>query len=48
MVSNRLAPLTESGILAALSVVLGLMAVYLPVVGVIAVMIWALPLVSWA
>ena len=45
MVSNRLAPLTESGILAALSVVLGLMAVYLPVVGVIAVMIWALPLV---
>lgn len=43
MVSNRLAPLTESGILAALSVVLGLMAVYLPVVGVIAVMIWALP-----
>ena len=45
MVSNRLAPLTESGILAALSVVLGLMAVYLPVLGVIAVMIWALPFV---
>ena len=44
MVSNRLTPLTESGILAALSVVLGLMAVYLPLVGVVAVMVWALPL----
>lgn len=44
MVSNRLAPLTESGILAALSVVLGLMAVYLPIIGVVAVMVWALPL----
>lgn len=44
MVSNRLTPLTESGILAALSVVLGLMAVYLPILGVIAVMVWALPL----
>ena len=44
MVSNRLTPLTESGILAALSVVLGLMAVYLPILGVVAVMIWALPL----
>lgn len=44
MVSNRLTPLTESGILAALSVVLGLMAVYLPVIGIVAVMVWALPL----
>ena len=44
MTSNRLTPLTESGILAALSVVLGLMAVYLPVIGVVAVMVWALPL----
>ena len=44
MTSNRLTPLTESGILAALSVVLGLMAVYLPIIGVVAVMVWALPL----
>ena len=45
MVSNRLTPLTESGILAALSVVLGLMAVYLPLLGIVAVMVWALPFV---
>lgn len=44
MMAHRLTPLTESGILAALAVVLGLMAAFLPVIGVVAVFLWALPL----
>lgn len=38
-------PLTESGLLAALTVVLALAAVYLPVVGVVAALIWPLPVI---
>lgn len=38
-------PLTESGLLAALTVVLALAAVYLPVIGVVATLIWSLPII---
>ena len=43
MGNARLTPLTESGILAAIAVLLGLMGTFLPVVGVLAVLLWALP-----
>lgn len=36
MTSHRITPLTESGLLSALTVILALAAVYLPVVGVVA------------
>ena len=45
MNQHRITPLTESGLLAAITVVLALAAVYLPVVGMIAALIWALPIV---
>lgn len=38
-------PLTESGLLAALTVVLALAAVYLPIVGVVATLVWSLPII---
>ncbi len=44
MNQHRITPLTESGLLAALTVVLALAAVYLPVVGIVAALIWGLPL----
>lgn len=36
-------PLTESGLLVAISVLLGLLAVFLPVAGMVAALLWALP-----
>ena len=45
MNQHRITPLTESGLLTALSVVLALMAVYLPFIGFLLVLFWPLPLV---
>ncbi|SHK39683.1 Uncharacterized conserved protein YybS, DUF2232 family [Selenomonas ruminantium] len=45
MSEHRITPLTESGLLTALSVVLALMAVYLPFIGFLLVLLWPLPLV---
>lgn len=45
MYQHRVTPLTESGLLSALTVVLAMVAIYLPVVGTIALFIWALPLI---
>lgn len=45
MNQHRITPLTESGLLTALSVVLALAAVYLPLVGFLVVLLWPLPLV---
>jgi uncharacterized protein YybS (DUF2232 family) len=45
MNQHRITPLTESGLLTALSVVLALAAIYLPVVGFLVVLLWPLPLV---
>lgn len=45
MTSHRITPLTESGLLSALTVILALVAVYLPVVGVVASLVWAIPVI---
>ena len=45
MNQHKITPLTESGLLAALTVVLALAAVYLPFIGMVAVLIWALPII---
>ena len=45
MNQHRITPLTESGLLSALTVVLALTAVYLPVVGAVVLLIWALPVI---
>ena len=45
MKEQRVTPLTESGLLAALLVVLGQAAVYLPVLGMVATLCWPLPLI---
>ncbi len=45
MDQHRITPLTESGLLAALLVVLAMTAVYMPVVGMIATMLWPLPVI---
>ena len=45
MTSHRITPLTESGLLSALTVILALAAVYLPVVGVVASLVWAIPII---
>ena len=45
MNQHRMTPLTESGLLTALSVVLALMAVYLPFIGFFLVLFWPLPLI---
>lgn len=45
MNQHRITPLTESGLLTALSVVLALMALYLPVIGFLLVLFWPLPLI---
>lgn len=45
MTSYRLKPLTESSLLSALTVILALAAVYLPVVGMAAALVWALPII---
>lgn len=45
MSEHRITPLTESGLLTALSVVLALMAVYLPFIGFLLVLFWPLPLI---
>lgn len=38
-------PLTESGLLTALTVIMALMAVYLPVLGMVAALLWAVPII---
>ena len=43
MNQHRITPMTESGLLAALTVMLALAAVYLPVLGMAATLIWPLP-----
>lgn len=45
MTSYRLKPLTESSLLSALTVILALAAVYLPVIGMVAALVWALPII---
>ena len=44
MDSHRITPLTEGGLLAALTVVIALAAVYLPLVGPFIALLWPLPL----
>lgn len=44
MMQHRITPMTESGLLTALSVILAMLAVYLPVLGIAAALIWALPI----
>lgn len=45
MTSHRITPLTESGLLSALTVILAMAAAYLPVIGIVAALVWALPVV---
>lgn len=45
MTSHRITPLTESGLLSALTVILAMAAAYLPVIGMVAALVWALPVV---
>lgn len=45
MTSYRITPLTESGLLSALTVILAMAAAYLPVIGMVAALVWALPVV---
>lgn len=45
MASHKITPLTESGLLSALTVILALAAVYLPVIGMVAALVWALPVI---
>ena len=42
---HGLTPLTESALLAALTVVMAMIAVYIPVIGMLASLVWALPIV---
>ncbi len=44
MINHKIKPMTESGLLAAITVVMALMAVYLPVLGMIAALLWPLPI----
>lgn len=43
--NHKITPLTESGLLAALTVIMALMAVYLPVIGMAAALLWAVPII---
>lgn len=45
MTSHRITSLTESGLLSALTVILAMAAAYLPVIGMVAALVWALPVV---
>ena len=45
MENHRIEPLTESGILTALTVIMTLIAVYLPLMGMVAALFWAVPIV---
>lgn len=45
MNQHRITPLTESGLLTALTVVLAMAAFYLPIVGIAAALLWALPVI---
>lgn len=45
MTSHRITPLTESGLLSALTVILAMAAAYLPVIGMVAALVWTLPVV---
>ncbi len=41
----KITPLTESGLLTAMTVLLAVMATYLPVIGILAALFWAIPIV---
>lgn len=45
MPTNRITPLTESGLLAALTVIMGLASVYVPVLGMVAAVLWPMPVI---
>jgi len=45
MVNHKLAPLTESGALSAIAVVMALISVYVPVLGTVMAIIWPLPII---
>ncbi len=45
MENHRITPLAESGLLTAVTVIMALMAVYLPVMGIVAALFWAVPLI---
>jgi len=43
--ASRIKPLTESGILAALTVIMAVIGVYVPFLGVVAILLWPLPII---
>ena len=43
--NHRITPLTEGGLLAALTVIMALIAVYVPVLGAVAALLWPLPII---
>ena len=43
--ANKINSMTESGILAAITVVMALVAVYVPILGIVAVLLWPLPMI---
>ena len=43
--ANKINSMTESGILAAITVVMALIAVYVPMLGIVAVLLWPLPMI---
>ena len=45
MINHRITPMTESGLLAAITVIMGLIAVYIPVLGMGAAILWPLPII---
>lgn len=45
MENQRITPLMEGGLLTAITVIMALMAVYLPVLGMVAALLWAVPVV---
>ncbi len=45
MINHRITPMTESGLLAAITVIMGLVAVYIPVLGMAAAILWPLPII---
>ncbi len=45
MINHRMTPMTESGLLSAITVIMALIAVYLPVLGMAAALLWPLPVV---
>ena len=45
MTDYKIKPVTESGILSAITVVMALIGVYVPVVGWVAALVWPLPII---